>query len=121
MRSGTHDVDAALRCSMTAKTYSRAPGQGADLEEVAFRQRVRLVAQEVGPNGVRAFRAGAMPWSFRTSQTVEAATLMPSAASSPWMRRWPHPVLSRAGRSTRARMDRTVRGRPRRLGAQVAA
>jgi tetratricopeptide (TPR) repeat protein len=47
--------------------------------------------------------------------TVEAATLMPSTSSSPWIRRYPHPGFSRASRST-SRIERTVRGRPGRRG-----
>ena len=110
-----------VECSMTAKTYSARPGQGADLEEIAGEQRVGLAAQEVGPGGVRAFGRGWDAVLLRISQTVEAATLMPRAASSPWMRRYPQDVFSRARRRTRARMERTVGGRPRRFGAQVAA
>ena len=43
------------------------------------------------------------------------------AASSPWVLRYPHGPFSRARRRIRTRTDRTVGGRPRRFGAQVAA
>jgi hypothetical protein len=40
---------------------------------------------QLGPVSRRG--AGSMPAALRISQTVEGATWMPSAASSPWMRR----------------------------------
>jgi hypothetical protein len=43
---------------------------------------------------------------------------MPRAASSPWIRRYPHEAFSLARRRTRTRIERIGRGRPRRLGAQ---
>ncbi len=45
-----------------------------------------------------------MPLVLRISQTVDAATLTPSPASSPWILRYPHPGFSRASRRTRAVM-----------------
>ena len=47
---------------------------------------------------------------------VEAATLMPKAASSPWILRYPYEGFSPARRRTRARIERTVGGCPRRFG-----
>jgi hypothetical protein len=63
--------------------------------------------------------AGSMPASLRISQTVDAATVIPRMSSSPWMRRYPHELFSRARRSTRTRIDRTVRGRPARFGREI--
>ena len=34
--------------------------------------------------------AGSTPLAFRISHTVDAATLTPSPASSPWILRYPH-------------------------------
>src|SRR5262249_54072339 len=56
-----------------------------------------------------------MPCSRKISQTVEAATLMPRAARSPWILRYPEEEFSRARRMTTARIERTVGGRQRRL------
>ena len=50
--------------------------------------------------------AGLIPALLRIFQTVDGATVMPSPASSPWMRRYPHDSFSRASRST---TDRTLR------------
>jgi hypothetical protein len=52
----------------------------------------------------------------RISHTVDAATLMPRAASSPWMRLYPQLGFSRVRRRTRVRMLRRVGGRPGRFG-----
>jgi hypothetical protein len=65
--------------------------------------------------------AGSMPASLRISHTVDAAILIPSTNSSPWMRRYPHVLFSRDRRSTSSRIDRTVRGRPTRFGPEIRA
>jgi hypothetical protein len=65
--------------------------------------------------------AWSIPASRRISQTVDAATFTPNTSNSPWMRRYPQELFSRARRSTNVRMDRTVRGRPARLGREAAA
>jgi hypothetical protein len=56
--------------------------------------------------------AGSMPAFLRICQTVDGATVMPSPASSPWMRRYPHDSFSRASRSTTDPTLRCVAGRP---------
>jgi len=63
--------------------------------------------------------AGSIPAALRISQTVDAATLIPSVSSSPWILLYPHVLFSRARRSTSARIDRTVGGRPGRLGREI--
>ena len=55
---------------------------------------------------------GSMPLALRISQTVDAATLTPRPASSPWILRYPQSGFSRASRRTSARMLRRVAGRP---------
>ena len=64
---------------------------------------------------------GSVPALVRICQTVDAATLMPRTSSSPWMRRCPHELFSRARRSTRIRMERTVGARPTRFGRETRA
>jgi hypothetical protein len=58
---------------------------------------------------------------LRISQTVDAAILMPRAASSPWMRLYPQLGFSRVRRRMRALMVRTVGGRPRCFGRDAFA
>jgi hypothetical protein len=53
-----------------------------------------------------------MPASLRICHTVDGASLYRSPVSSPWMRRYPQPGLSRAISSTSARTAWAVRGRP---------
>jgi hypothetical protein len=65
--------------------------------------------------------AGSIPASWRISQTVDAATFTPSTSSSPCRRQEPQLLFPLAKRSTRTRMHRSVRGRPRRLGREAAA
>ena len=45
---------------------------------------------------------------------MDGATVMPSPASSPWIRRYPHDSFSRASRSTTDRTLQCVAGRPER-------
>ena len=42
------------------------------------------------PDSDDRFGAGSMPAFLRIAHTVDAAMLMSSRASSPWMRRYPH-------------------------------
>ena len=58
--------------------------------------------------------AGSIPALLRICQTVDGATVMPSPASSPWIRRYPHDSFSRASRSTTDRTLRCIAGRPER-------
>lgn len=106
---------------MTAKTYRRAPVR----VRVSKKSQVSRVSAWLRMKSAQVvywrWGEGSIPCSLSISQTVEAATLMPRAASSPWMRRYPQALFSRARRKTRVRMERTVRGRLRRRGAHVAA
>ena len=65
---------------------------------------------QVGP--VRRSGAGSMPLALRISHTVDAATLTPRPASSPWILRYPHSGFSLASRRTSALTFRRVAGRP---------
>ena len=56
--------------------------------------------------------AGPVPLALSISQTVDAATLTPRPAISPWILRYPPSGFSRASRRTRALMFRGVAGRP---------
>src|ERR1019366_3732126 len=51
-----------------------------------------------------------MPLALRISHTVDAATLAPRPASSPWILRYPHSGFSLASRRTRALMFRPSGG-----------
>lgn len=70
-------------------------------------------------SGLDSYRAAstALPADERLADLVNedtagGATLWPSPVSSPWMRRYPQPGLSRAISSTSARVADAVRGRP---------
>lgn len=110
-----------VACARTAKTYSRAPAgvrtsRRARAGGASARLRgksARIVLCRSGPGG--------MPYSWRIFPTGQAATLMPGAAGSPWIRWCSHELSSRTGRDTGARIERTAGGRPRRFGAQGAA
>ena len=85
----------------------------------------RTVGQ-IGPGSVAQvvllrWAAGSTPSALRISQTVEEATLIPRVASLPCTRRYPQFGFSLTRRRTRARMERTVGGRPGRLGRQLRA
>ena len=56
-------------------------------EEVQRQDPLRLGPQELGPARSLPAGAGSMPAFLRICQTVDGATVMPSPASSPWMRR----------------------------------
>jgi DDE domain len=56
---------------------------------------------------------GSIPAFLRSSQTVDGATVIPSPASSPWIRRYPQEGFSRASRNVRVLIRRCVGGRPR--------
>ncbi|RVU29065.1 hypothetical protein EOT10_04365 [Streptomyces antnestii] len=94
--------------SMTATTYRRAAvrvrvskrSQASSAWAWLRRKSAQVVLCRSG--------AGGMPCSRRISQTVEAATLMPRASRSPWIRRYPHELFSRDRRSTSFRTSATV-------------
>jgi hypothetical protein len=106
---------------MTARTYIRVPVSVTASKKSA----ARMASAWEGRNAAQLSQvrsgAGSMPASFRIAQTVDAATLMPRTSSSPWMRRYPHELFSRARRSTSTRTDRTVGGRPARFGRETRA
>lgn len=108
-------------CSITANTYSRAPdtvtvskkSHASRAWAWERRKSVQVLAARSG--------AGSMPASLSISQTVDAATVIPSTSSSPWILRYPQPGFSVARRKTRVRMECTVRGRPGRFGRDWVA
>jgi hypothetical protein len=75
-----------VACSMTAKTYSRAPVR----VRVSKTSAARIACAWPRRKAARVCRsrwgAGSMPVFLRISQAVEGAILMPRVASSPWMR-----------------------------------
>jgi hypothetical protein len=63
--------------------------------------------------------AGSMPAACRMFQTVDAAMVWPSRASSPWILRCPHRLFSVASRRTSWRIAMGVAGRPGSSGCVV--
>lgn len=110
-----------LVCSITARMYILVPvsvivsmkSAASSASACERRNCAQVVAARSG--------AGSIAASQRISQTVDGATFTPSASSSLCSRRYPQLPFSRAKRSTRARIDRRVRGRPRRRGRDRAA
>src|SRR5579859_8200592 len=106
-------------CSITASTNIRSPdrvtvskkSQARRAPAWERRKPAQVVAERPG--------AGSIPASFKISHTVEGATFAPSTSSSPCTRRYPQAGFSRTRRRTRARMERTVRGRPGPLGLDL--
>jgi hypothetical protein len=120
MGGGAQDADAAV-CSITARTYRRVPVRVTTSKKSAARIASAWVRRNVAQLSEVRCGAGSMPASRRISHTVDAATLTPNTSSSPWMRRYPQELFSRARRNTNMRTDRTVRGRPARLGREATA
>jgi hypothetical protein len=58
--------------------------------------RLRLDRRNSAQPGPSRRSAGSMPAFLGICQTVDGATMMPSPATSPWMRRYPHDSFSRA-------------------------
>jgi hypothetical protein len=99
-------------CSMTNSTCRRRKNTVSTWQKSAARMvlaRASGNARQVCPARPG---AGSMPASLRICHTVDGASLWPGPASSPWMRRYPQPGLSRAISRTSARTARAVRGRP---------
>lgn len=76
-----------VACSMMAKTYSRAPVRVRVSKKSAARIACAWLRRKLAQVWWSRWGAGSMPWAWRISQTVEGATLISRAASSPWMRR----------------------------------
>ena len=71
-----------------------------------------LGCQELPPRRACAPRRRIDARGMQDLPTVDGATVMPSFASSPWIRRCPHSGFSFASRTTRRAMPGTVGGRP---------
>ena len=96
-------------CPITVRTWAWVPSGRSTLKKSQARTASaweRRNCDQVGP--VRR-GAGSMPLVLRIiSHTVDAATLTPRPASSPWILRYPHPGFSRASRRARALMFREL-------------
>jgi hypothetical protein len=102
-----------LAGSITARMYIRAPvgvtvSKSAASSACAW-ERTKSVQVLTARSG-----AGSIPASRRISPMVDGATLIPSVSSSPYTLRYPQLAFSFARRSTKAQIERSVRGRPRR-------
>ena len=112
MLSDPEDADAPAGVLDYGQDISLGTVEQVGREKVARQDCTSLRAQELNQVGPFRRRAGSMPLALRISHTVDAATLTPSPAISPWILRYPHPGFSRASRRTRAWMFRRVAGRP---------
>ena len=59
-------------------------------EEVQRQDPLRLESQELRPARAVPARSRVDPGVLEVCHTVDGATMMPSPASSPWIRRYPH-------------------------------
>ena len=99
-------------CSINTRTYSLFSSTVSTCRKSTARIPAACAwrnCRHVGP--VRR-GAGSMPAARRISHTVDGATITPSLASSPWIRRCPQSGFSFARRTTRRAIPGTVRGRP---------
>lgn len=104
-------------CSVNTSTYNRWSSTVSTTRKshamIAWAWAVRN-CRHVGP----ARRgAGSMPAAWRISQTVDAAIVYPSRASSPWMRLCPQVGFSRAIPTISVLIETPVGGRPGRRGS----
>jgi RNA polymerase sigma-70 factor (ECF subfamily) len=110
-----------LACSITANTCIRAPKR-VTVSKKSHASRASAWERRKSAQVLEARSgAGSIPASFRISHTVDAATCTPRTSNSPWSRRYPQQGFSFARRTTRARTELTVRGRPGRFGRDWAA
>jgi hypothetical protein len=101
-----------VACSITARTYAWVPSSRSTVKKSQARMVSAWERRNCDPVGPVRRRPGSMPLALRISHTVDAATLTPRPASSPWILRYPQRGFSRASRWTSARMLRRVAGRP---------
>jgi hypothetical protein len=87
MLGGAQDPDAAGGVLDHGKNVDLGAVEEVGGEEVQRQDPLRLRSQELGPPWTVATRCRVDPAFLRISQTVESATVMPSPASSPWIRR----------------------------------
>jgi len=84
---GAQDPDAPAAVPDHRKDVCLRAIEQVNGEEVQRQDPLRLGPQELRPARAIPAGAGSIPASLRICQTVDGATMMPSAASSPWIRR----------------------------------
>ena len=103
-----------LPCSITARTCTFVPLSRSAVKKSSARIPCAWDRRNSAQPGPSRRGAGSIPASLRICHTVDNATMMPSPASSPWIRRYPRDSFSRASRSTTDRTVRRTSGRPER-------
>ena len=98
--------------SMNTRTYSLLRSTVSACRKPSARIPAAWACRNCRQVGPERRGAGSMPAACRISQTVDGATVTPSLASSPWMRRCPHSGFSFARRTTRRVMPGPAGGRP---------
>ena len=119
---GAEDPDAAAGVCDDGEDVQPGPSQCDCLQDVAGQQCLGLGVQEVGRRAAGAVGCGVdaggvedFPRRWRRRPACRGRVVRRALAGCPW------DGFSRTSRSTRARMDRAVRGRPGRLGREAAA
>jgi hypothetical protein len=105
MLGDSEDPDAAGAVLNDRKDVDLRAVEQASGEEVQRQDPLRLGLEELRQPGPSRRGARLIPALLRICQTVDGATVMPSPASSPWIRRYLHDSFSRASRNT---TDRTL-------------
>src|SRR6516164_9040590 len=77
--------------SITVKTWAWVPSGRSTLKKSQARIAPACERRNCAQAGPVLRGAGLMPLALRISHTVDAATLTPRPASSPWILRYPHP------------------------------
>ncbi|CAM5350890.1 hypothetical protein SANTM175S_05545 [Streptomyces antimycoticus] len=121
MCGGAQDADPATAVFDHREHVHPCPRQGDCFHEVARQQGISLAAKEGGPGTGVPLGRRVDACLLQDFPDGGRAHLPPSTSSSPCRRRYPQLGFSFARRSTRMRMERTVRGLPGRLGRQEAA
>jgi hypothetical protein len=113
-----------VACSITARTYACVPSSRSTVKKSHARMASARECRNCDQASPVCRRPGSMPLALRISQTVDAATFVPSPASSPWILRYPVGVLPSqpSGQCPDVAPDRWPAGpAARRPGGPVAA
>ena len=109
---GAQDPDSPAGVLDHREHVQPRPGQGDRLEEVTGQQGLSLGAQEIGPGGETALGRRVDPGLVQDLPDDGSGDLHPEYQQLAMHPAIPHPGFSRTRRSTRTRIERTVRGRP---------
>ncbi|MFT7841260.1 hypothetical protein Q5530_34430 [Saccharothrix sp. BKS2] len=94
VRGGTQDPDSAAGVLDDREYVKRVPFRGEVSKKSQAGRGSACERRKADRVVVVRWDTGLIPASLRICQTVDAATVMPGARSSPWMGRWPQARFS---------------------------